>query len=659
MHHRLRSYRPLLAVAVAVASLLPQLAAAATEARVIVTYRSGAAGATPAEGPQMLERLDARLAGLARRHGLALTGRRAVGEHAHVVLARGIDSATLAQRLGADPEVAFAEPDRRVRRAAVPNDPLYTTGGASGPVVGQWYLQRPAGQVRSSIDATTAWDRSTGSSNVVVAVFDTGVRFDHPDLGIATQGGKLLPGYDFVTNTNYANDGDARDADASDPGDWITQPDIDSGNFGTGCEVADSSWHGTQVAAIVGALSNNGSGMAGVSWGVRLLPLRVLGKCAGFQSDIVAGMRWAAGITVPGLPANPTPARVLNLSLGGTGACGATYQNAVNDVLARGSVVVVSAGNTAGHAVGAPANCSGVITVAALRHIGTKVGFSDVGPEVAISAPGGNCVNTVGTCLYPMLTATNTGAQGPVASTYTNGSNITVGTSFSAPLVSGVAALMLSVHPGATPAQLRSLLQTSARAFPTTGADPGTPQCAAPSTDGSGNPVDQLECYCTTTTCGAGMLDARAAVEAARSQALAATGVQALIAVSPANPLVGQPITLDATGSQFSGSNSLAAASWTLVDGGGVATALSATSGAQTTVPTTVGSGTLTVQVTVTDNLGQQSTRALAIYVAPVPAAPPPPSGGGGGGGGGGALDWGYLAALLLAVVAARRVVRS
>ncbi len=544
-----------------------------------------------------------------------------------------------------------------MKRAAVPNDPLYTTGGAAGPVVGQWYLKTPVGDMRSSIDATTAWDRTTGSSNVVLAVFDTGVRFDHPDLGRATQGGKLLAGYDFVTNTTYANDSDARDADASDPGDWISQADFDSGAFGPNCDVLGSSWHGTQVAGIIGALSNNAAGMAGVGWGVRLLPVRVLGKCAGFQSDIVAGMRWAVGITVPGLPANPTPARVLNLSLGGTGSCGSTYQSAVNDVQAQGAVVVVSAGNSAGHAVGAPANCTGVITVGGLRHIGSKVGFSDVGTEVTISAPGGNCVNTMGTCLYPILTATNTGTQGPAASAYTNGSNITVGTSFSAPLVSGVAALMLTVHPGATPAQLRSLLQTSARAFPTTGADPGTPQCAAPSTDGSGNPVDQLECYCTTSTCGAGMLDARAAVEAARSQALAATGVQALIAVSPANPLIGQPITLDASGSQFSGSNTLASASWTLVDGGGVATALSATSGAQTTVPTTVASGTLTVQVTVTDNLGQQSTRSLAIYVAPVPAAPPPSSGGGGGGGGG-ALGWGYLVALLLAVVAARRVVR-
>lgn len=661
MHHSSRPLRALGAFVAAAAASWSALAQAtpadAGTARVIVTYKSLPV-VSALHGKAMLERLDARLDGLARRQGLALQGRRAVSEHGQVVLAQGMDSATLARQLSADPDVAYAEPDRLVKRAAVPNDPLYATGGVNGPAVGQWYLKTPAGTVRSAIDATTAWDRTTGSGNVVVAVFDTGVRFDHPDLGRATQGGKLLAGYDFVTNTAYANDSDARDADASDPGDWITQTDINSGAFGSNCEVADSSWHGTQVAGIVGALSNNGTGMAGVGWGVRLLPLRVLGKCAGFQSDIVAGMRWAVGIAVPGLPANPTPARVLNLSLGGTGSCGSTYQSAVNDVLAQGAAVVVSAGNSAGHAVAAPANCSGVITVAGLRHIGTKVGFSDVGTEVAISAPGGNCVNTSGTCLFPILSASNAGLQGPGASIYTDGSNITVGTSFSAPLVAGTAALMLSVHPSATPAQLRSLLQSSARAFPTTGADPGTPQCAAPSTDGSGNPVDQLECYCTTTTCGAGMLDARAAVEAARTQALAATGVQALIAVTPANPTVGQVITLDAAGSQFSGSNTLASAGWTLVNGGGIATALSATTGTQVTVPTTSGSGTLTVQLTVTDSVGQSSTQTLAIYVAPTPAAPPPSSGGGGsggGGGGGGALGAAYLVALVLAVVAARR----
>ncbi len=653
MHHSF-GFRRALGALVAAASLSSWVQAApadAGSARVIVTYKAPSVVST-LRGRQMLERLDTRLDGLARRQGLALQSRRAVGEHAHVVLAQGIDAATLARRLSADPDVAYAEPDRLVKRAAVPNDPLYTAGGVNGPVGGQWYLKTPAGPVRSSIDATTAWDRTTGSSNVVVAVFDTGVRFDHPDLGRATQGGKLLAGYDFVTNTTYANDGDARDADASDPGDWISQADFDGGAFGPNCDVADSSWHGTQVAGIVGALSNNAAGMAGVSWGVRLLPLRVLGKCAGFQSDIVAGMRWAVGITVPGLPANPTPARVLNLSLGGTGSCGSTYQSAVNDVLAQGAVVVVSAGNSAGHAVAAPANCTGVITVAGLRHIGTKVGFSDVGTEVAISAPGGNCVNTSGSCLFPILSASNAGLQGPTSSIYTDGFNITVGTSFSAPLVSGVAALMLSVQPQLTPAQVLTLLQGSARPFPTTGADLGVPRCMPPQLDGAGNPIDQRECYCTTATCGAGMLDARVAVQSA------AAALIARIDVTPASPQATTAISLLASTSPLPGGSAAATGySWAITDtGGGIVTSFVGATNASTASITASGEGTFSVAVTVTDSAGGQTTTSQRISVAA--AAPGGGGNSGGGGGGGGALGWGYLVALLLAVVAARRVVR-
>ena len=147
--------------------------------------------------------------------------------------------------------------------------------------------------------------------------------------------------------------------------------------------------------------------MASVTRNVRLVPVRVLGKCGGQDSDIIAGMLWAAGISVPGAPANPNPARVLNMSLGGAGACSSAYVDAITQINALGAVVVVAAGNDTGHAVGTPGNCPGVITVAGLRHIGTKVGFSDLGPEVSIASPGGNCVNTGATdpCLYPILTS--------------------------------------------------------------------------------------------------------------------------------------------------------------------------------------------------------------------------------------------------------------
>lgn len=191
--------------------------------------------------------------------------------------------------------------------------------------MGQWYLKTPTSELVSAINAPAAWDRQTGSSSIVVAVLDTGIRADHPDLA-----GQVLPGYDLVGYSSSSalslaigNDGDGADADPSDPGDWVTQAEVNAGTLGSSCtsdEVKNSSWHGTRVAGLIAAASNNGLGMAGVAWGSRILPVRVLGKCGGFDSDIIAGMRWAGGLSVSGLPANPNPARVINLSLGARAA---------------------------------------------------------------------------------------------------------------------------------------------------------------------------------------------------------------------------------------------------------------------------------------------------------------------------------------------------
>jgi serine protease len=219
------------------------------------------------------------------------------------------------------------------------------------------------------------------------------------------------------------------------------------------------------------------------------------------------------------------------------------YQDVVNHA-AAGTVIVAAAGNSAGGPVGAPANCTGVIGVLALRHAGLKVGFSDLGPQIAIAAPGGNCINiTNGSpCLYPLLTATNSGLQGPVSSGWTDSYDISVGTSFSSPLVAGVAALMVAQQPLLTAEKLRTLLKSTARAFPTTGADNGpddnTPveQCHAPATG-----VDQLQCYCNTTYCGAGMMDAGAAVNAAAGFA----GPIAVVRLNPSLPAAGTAVTLD------------------------------------------------------------------------------------------------------------------
>ena len=297
-------------------------------------------------------------------------------------------------------------------------------------------LRAPAGEVQSSLDVEKAWTITIGSPGIVVAVLDTGVRFDHPDLLPVASGGNLLPGYDMISDVDTANDGNGRDADASDPGDWLTQAEISKvGGPFYQCDTSpeNSSWHGTQTAGLVAALTNNSVGMASVGRNVRVLPVRVLGKCGGFDSDIIAGMRWAAGQAVPGLPANQNRAQVISMSFGGDGACDVAYQEAVNQITAAGTVIVVAAGNS-NNAVAAPANCAGVIAVGALRHVGTKGGYSSLGPEVAISAPGGNCVNTdLGSpCLYPILSTWNSGTTTPQNSTYTDSYHYFYGTSFDA-----------------------------------------------------------------------------------------------------------------------------------------------------------------------------------------------------------------------------------
>ena len=617
-------------VALALQAAPAQAAPRVADARVIIKLD---ADAYPLDN----DRLDRQLVVMGRRHAASLAVQRPLGERVRLVTASGISSAALAQRLAAEPGVAYAVPDARVRRLEVPNDTRYTSGGAAGPVVGQWYLKPPDNQVYAAIDAQTAWDTTRGSASVVVAVLDSGVRYDHPDLA-----GKLLPGYDFVRDAPAANDGDGRDADPSDPGDWVTQADIDSGIVEADCKPDDSSWHGTQVSGLIGAATNNGVGIASVGRNVMVLPVRVLGKCGGLVSDIVEAMRWSVGIAVAGVPANPTPARVINLSLGADGVCSAAFADAIAAVIAQGAVVVASAGNSAGHAVVSPANCAGVIGVGGVRHTGTKVGFSDLGSELSIAAPAGNCVDLTGPCQYPILTTSNGGKTTPGASIYTDSTNFTVGTSFSAPLVAGTAALLLSARPGLTPAQVKQLLEGSAFPFPNSGAEAGVKQCTAPQTSASGTPIDQLECYCNTATCGAGLLDVRAAV-------VAATTALAVIQVSPASPQAQQALTLDARGSLLQAGRSIATVVWTITDGGGIVNPGSASGPTFSVTPS--GAGSFVVAVTVSDSAGVSASTSRLVSVAA--ASPPPPSSGGGGG----ALGGGYLLAMLAAVLAARRVV--
>lgn len=649
----MRLFTPVLpALAIALSAQLfvhaPAAAAPAADARVIVTFKADSAIArqqvlgSASRAETAAQRSTERAATLGRRVGLALRGGANVAERTQVVLASGIDSAQLAARLAADSDVESVAIDVRRHRYSAPNDPLYAAGQPAdpGPVVGQWYLRAPSGEVKSSISAETAWAVTAGNPNVVVAVLDTGVRFDHADLRT-----KLLPGYDMITDPVIAGDGNGRDADASDVGDYVSAADK-SAHPSTfeGCDIQDSSWHGTQTASLVGAATDNGIGMASIGRQVRVLPLRVLGKCGGYDSDIQAAMRWAAGLDVPGVPSNATPAAVISMSLGSDGACSSSYVSVVGEVTAAGTLVVAAAGNSAGRAVGTPANCPGVLAVGGLRHAGTKVGYSDLGPQVAISAPAGNCVNLGADepCLYPIVTALNAGRTKPVpnSSIYSDAWNYAAGTSFAAPLVAGTAALLVSARPALKPADLRSLLQSSARPFPKTGGDNGdgsvVPVCKAP------GDFDQLQCYCTTGTCGAGMLDAGAALKAATAPG----GVIARIAVAPAAPMPGQTITLSAASSLVGPGRTVASWRWELTAGGGIVTGFSGATNRETAEVVASDSGHFSVRLTVTDDLGMSAIATDSVAVA-WPASS-----------GGGALGPAWLAGLLASVIAVGRARR-
>ncbi|MFC2028853.1 S8 family peptidase [Chloroflexota bacterium] len=427
--------------------------------QIILKFKDDTASVAGSEFMLQMEKLSAEI-------GLSLKFIRSMSEGA-VVLSlpeyMPIDQVrTIASQLANLPDVEYAEPDAILQHTFVPDDSLYSS---------QWhYFEPSAGNY--GINAPMGWDVTTGSASIVVAVIDTGIT-SHAEFT-----GRVVPGYDFITNVDVANDGNTRDSDPSDPGDWITTSENENifSPFYQ-CRVTNSSWHGTHTAGTIAANSNNAAGVAGIDWNVKILPIRVLGKCGGSISDIVDGMRWAAGLSVSGVPNNPNPARVLNLSLSGLGSCSTSLQNAVNAITAAGTSVVVSAGNNSLNTTNyQPANCSGVITVAATDRNGNRASYSNYGSTIEISAPGGSSGSSNG-----VLSTLNTGTQGPVADAYA----YYMGTSMSAPHVSGVLSLLLSLDPSLTPSQLLQIIQDNATAFP------------AGST-------------CTTSICGDGILNAGA-----------------------------------------------------------------------------------------------------------------------------------------------------
>jgi serine protease len=406
-----------------------------------------------------------------------------------------------AARIALEPDVEYAEPDSIMQHTLVPNDSLYAAN--------QWDLFEAVG----GINAPTGWNTTIGTVGGIAADIDTGF-LDHPDL----VGRFVSNGYDFIVDHLVANDGDpaqpgtclptsdplsppcisSRDSDAHDPGDWISAAEA-AGTDPTGgyfhspipCPQSNSSWHGTHTAGTIAAASNNAAGIAGINWLGKILPARVLGKCGGYTSDISDAIVWTSGGGVAGVPANATPARVMNLSLGGGGACSATFQNAINTALANNAVVVVAAGNGNTDAANQqPANCNGVITVAATQRAGARASYSNYGSLVEIAAPGGGDGNGI-------LSTLNNGTTTPSAYVYA----FYQGTSMATPHVTGVISLMVGVNASLTPAQVAAKLQATARAFPT-----GTGRDCTSNLGAVGGGVQY---------CGAGILDMAAAVASA------------------------------------------------------------------------------------------------------------------------------------------------
>ena len=598
------------------------------------------------------------------------------------------EAKAVAARLARDSAVEYAEPDIMLKKFATPNDTRFNdwqwnlfapTATYTGALVGGGTL---AATATGGANLQLAWDVSSGHPSVVIAVIDTGI-VNHQDLNDAginpfsetyVPNGRFLAGYDFISSdalagtlpTNFiANDGDGRDANPSDPGDWVTTaeesmyPSCDDGQMGQ----QNSSWHGSHMAGVAAAIAGNATGIAGIGWNVRILPVRALGKCGGSLADIAEAIRWAAGLPVPGVPTNTTPARVINLSLGSDPAtpCDSvntpTMLNAVTEAIAAGAVVVAATGNDGILGISSPAKCPGVIAVTAHTINGDNADYANIGavggapPQPTISAPGGGPPSFLGvagptdnpqwfgfflwsTILFGNTTPTSTDSpppptpprSGPAYAGFT-------GTSAATPQVAAVAALIKSMIPGATPAQIRDFLVNNVRPHPAGGA------CAA------GGPF--------VGQCGPGLFDANLALRAA---ALVAPPV-ILGQPQNASAIEGQTATfsVDAAGAPMS-------YQWRRND----VPIAGAVQASHTTPALTIAAdngATYSVVITNGANGGSTATSAsatLAVAAPPPPPAPPPagappPTGGGGGGGASPLWQLLLLAALMLGARIRRR----
>ena len=562
---------------------------------------------------------EAQATRVAREAGVSVRRAAAAGDAQLLGLDRPLKGQALndvVRRLRLHPDVAWVEPDVLVPRLQampmVPNDTLFSS---------QWHLQAPDTDRAAGMNLPAAWARTTGAP-IVVAVVDSGVRLDHPDLA-----GKLLPGRDLVSELDIANDGNGRDDDPSDPGDWVSASDLHQPVF-AGCSTSHSSWHGTFIAGQIAAATDNAAGVAGLSWGAQVLPVRVSGKCGARLSDLLDGVRWAAGLPVDGQPLNPHPARIINLSFGGDAACSPAYQETIDAATAAGALVVVAAGNGGG-ALKRPADCRRVLAVASVQRDGGKASYSSFGANVALSAPGGSWSSNSQDTLIKSIT--NSGLNGPVDNTV----GLKQGTSFAAPQAAGVASLMLSVNPALTPAQLIERMKLAARPHGIV----GLPACGA-----SGAQV----CQCATDTCGAGLLDAERAVQLAAGPAA--------IIDSLGSVLPGALITLDGRRSAAVPSAVIVSHRWTQLAGPVVV--ITADDQALATVQLPTDEAEYRFRLSVTDSEGQVGESEFRVLATRQDALAGLSAGGGGGGANSllwGAAFWAWVLGLGLAQRRSRR----
>ncbi|MGM3273579.1 MprA protease, GlyGly-CTERM protein-sorting domain-containing form [Ralstonia sp. 24A2] len=534
---------------------------------------------------------------------LPMTYKRAMSGGAHVVTLPRIltldDAQTVAQRMEASGQFEYVSPDRILRPMALATDPLFSR---------QWNLLPGAG-VAGGANVTSAWDVTTGTPTVGIGIVDTGIRADHADFAGTTFGtgrnfvsssamaGTIDPKTGTAIPSGFVNNGannSAGNSDPSDPGDWISASDAAS--FPTLCgSQSNSSWHGTFVAGQIAAQRNNSIGIAGIAPGVHVQMARALGKCGGVTSDIMDAMTWLAGGAVPGVVNNPTPAKVISMSLGGPGTCSALEQRRINAARALGVTIVVAAGNESGP-VDAPANCAGAIAVTAHTREGDNAWYANVGPQTAISAPGGGRGTVIPGTGSTIVSLSNSGATAPIASPSGDTTTNDMGTSMATPHVAATVALMLSVQPALTPDNITVILKQSARPFP-----PGT--------------------YCATHagSCGAGMLDAGSAI----AQAQGTPTVH--VAPSAATVAPNASVTLTAVGGAGYG-RTAGNPVWAQTGGNPVTLTTSTpdANGNSTATFTPTATGAYSFNVSLTNNADATATDTASVTVT---SATPPGSG--------------------------------